>query len=138
MKIDVGRLGVPAGGLRTFWTNGLSVFCIFDKAWNRREEGRRGRTQATGRCGRRRSDDKIPEYRILLNGPCVFCIFDDAVTCSGASVPENVQKPPRLCTKVGSLTEIDGRFRNDRVGIFRRSWPLGRGPNQRRNRLKSI
>ena len=43
---------------------------------------------------------RYQKIRFLLNGPCVFCIFEDAVTCSGASVPENVQKPPRLCTKV--------------------------------------
>ena len=52
---------------------------------------------------------RYQKMRFLLNGPCVFCIFEDAVTCSGASVPENVQKPPRLCTKVGGLAPIDGR-----------------------------
>ena len=52
---------------------------------------------------------RYQDRRFLSNGPCVFCIFDDAVTCSGASVPENVQKPPRLCTKVGGLTEIGPR-----------------------------
>ena len=41
------------------------------------------------------------KIRVLLNGPCVVFMFEDAVTCSGASVPENVQKPPRLRTKVG-------------------------------------
>ena len=71
-----------------------------------------------------------------LNGPCIFCIFEDAVTCSGASVPENVQKPPRLCTKVGGLTPIGPRFRGDSVSIFRRAWPLG--GDCRGDRLKSI
>ena len=52
---------------------------------------------------------RYQKMRFVLNGPCVFCMFDDAVTCSGASVPENVQKPPRLCTKVGGLTPIDPR-----------------------------
>ena len=75
VTIDVGRLGVPAGGLRTFWTNGPSVFYIFDKAWNRREEGRRGRTEATGRCGRRRSDDKIPEDAIFVDWSLRFLHF---------------------------------------------------------------
>ena len=50
------------------------------------------------------------KIRFLLNGPCVFFIFEDAVTCSGASVPENVQKPPRLCTKVGGLPPIGPRL----------------------------
>ena len=36
-----------------------------------------------------------------LNCPCIFCIFEDAVTCSGASVPENVQTPQRRRTNVG-------------------------------------
>ena len=61
--MDVGRLDAPAGGLKTF----------------------------------------------LSNGHCVLAVFEDAMTCSGASVPENVQKPPRLCTKVGGLTPIDLR-----------------------------
>ena len=43
---------------------------------------------------------RYQKIRFLLNGRCVFFIFEDAVTCSGASVPENVQKPPRLSTKV--------------------------------------
>ena len=74
-KLHVGRLGVPAGGLRTFWTNGPSVFYVFDKAWNRREEGRRGRAEATGRCGRRRSDDKIPEDAIFVEWSLRFLHF---------------------------------------------------------------
>ena len=69
---------------------------------------------------------RYQKMRFLLNGPCVFFIFEAAVTCSGASVPENVQKPPRLCTKVGGPTPIDPRFRNDQVSIFRRPCPLGR------------
>ena len=40
------------------------------------------------------------KMRFLLNGLCVFVVFKDAVTRSGASGPENVPKPPRLCTKV--------------------------------------
>ena len=40
------------------------------------------------------------KMRFLSNGPCVFVVFKDAVTRSGASGPENVPKPPRLCTKV--------------------------------------
>ena len=68
---------------------------------------------------------RYQKIRFLLNGPCVFFIFEDAVTCSGASVPEHVQKPQRLCTKVGGPTPIGPRFRNDQVSIFRRPWPLG-------------
>ena len=52
---------------------------------------------------------RYQKIRLLLNGLCVFFIFEDAVTCSGASVPENVQKPQRLCTKFGGLTEIEPR-----------------------------
>ena len=52
---------------------------------------------------------RYQKMQFVLNGPCVFNISEDAVTCSGASVPENVQKPPHLCTKVGCVTEIDGR-----------------------------
>ena len=73
----------------------------------------------------------------MLNAPHAFNVFEDAVTCSGASVPENVQKPPRVCTKVGGLTPIGPRFRGGQGGIFRRPWPLGSGPHQRRTRLKS-
>ena len=51
---------------------------------------------------------RYQKMRFLSNGPCVLAVFEDAVTCSGASVPENVQKPQRLCTKVGGLTPIDG------------------------------
>ena len=39
--------------------------------------------------------------------------FEDAVTCSGASVPETVQTPPRLCTAVGADTdrpEVEGHI----------------------------
>ena len=31
-----------------------------------------------------------------------FAVFKDAVTRSGASGPENVPTPPRLCTKVAA------------------------------------
>ena len=77
---------------------------------------------------------KIPEDAIFVEWS--LRMFEDAVTCSGASVPENVQKPPRLCTKVGGLTPIDPVFRNDQVGIFRKTWPLG--GDYRGDRLKSI
>ena len=52
---------------------------------------------------------RYPKMRFLSNGPSGLAIFEDAVTCSGAPVPENVQKPPCLCTKVGGLTPIDPR-----------------------------
>ena len=73
--------------------------------------------------------------RFLSNGHGGLAIFEDAVTCSGASVPENVQKPQRLCTKVGGLPPIDPRWGNDRRSIFGRPWPLG--GDYRGDRLKS-
>ena len=49
VKLHVGPLSVPAGGLRPFLTNGLSVFHTFEEAWKREEEPRRGMTwQAQG------------------------------------------------------------------------------------------
>ena len=64
-----------------------------------------------------------------LNGPCIFCIFEDAVTCSGASVPENVQKPPRLRTKVGFQKGRDHHRLDDEGGMIggRRPPAEGRG-----------
>ena len=75
VKMHVGRLGVPAGGLRTFLSNGLTVFCIFEKAGNRTEEGRRGRKEATGRCGIRRCDGKIPADAIFVEWSLRFHDF---------------------------------------------------------------
>ena len=40
-KMHVGRLGVPAGGLRTCWTNGPSVFCIFEKGMEPQRRGQK-------------------------------------------------------------------------------------------------
>ena len=72
---------------------------------------------------------RYQKMRFLLNGPCVFCIFDDAVTCSGASVPENVQKPPRLCTKVGGQKGHDHHWLGLEGGMIggRRPPAEGRG-----------
>ena len=44
---------------------------------------------------------RYQKMRLLSTGPCGLAVFEKAVTCSGASVPEHVQKPQRLCTKVG-------------------------------------
>ena len=64
--MHVGRLGVPAGGLRSFWPNGPSVFCMFEKAWKQDEEARRGRTETTARCGRRRDAAEIPQDAMFV------------------------------------------------------------------------
>ena len=49
VKLHVGPLSVPAGGLRPFWTNGPGVFHTFEEAWKREEEPRRAKTwQAQG------------------------------------------------------------------------------------------
>ena len=49
VKLHVGPLSVPAGGLRTVWTTGPSVFLIFEDAWKSKEEPRRAMTwQAQG------------------------------------------------------------------------------------------
>ena len=70
---------------------------------------------------------RYQKIQFLLNGPCVFFIFEDAVTCSGASVPENVQKPPRLRTKVGGLGPIGPRWGNDK-GTINEASSGGPGP----------
>ena len=72
---------------------------------------------------------RYQKMRFLLNGPCVFFIFEDAVTCSGASVPENVQKPPRLRTKVGGQKGHDHHWVGDGGGMIggRRPPAEGRG-----------
>ena len=75
MKIDVGRLGVPAGGLRTCLSNGPSVFCVFAKTVKGEEEGRRGSKEATGRCGRISCDGKIPEDAIFVEWSLRFLHF---------------------------------------------------------------
>ena len=72
---------------------------------------------------------RYQKIRFLLNGPCVFFIFEAAVTCSGASVPENVQKPPRLCTKVGGQKGHDHHWVGRKGGMIggRRPPAEGRG-----------
>ena len=78
--MDVGRLGAAAGGLRSFWPNGPSVFCIFEKAWKQEEEARRGRKEASARSGRRspplQEECKLPE---LSNGPRGLLVFEGSV-----------------------------------------------------------
>ena len=44
---------------------------------------------------------RYQKIRFLSNGPCVFVVFKDAVTRSGASGPENVPKPQCLYPKDG-------------------------------------
>ena len=44
---------------------------------------------------------RYQKMRVLSNCPFGLAVCEDAVTCSGASVPEHVQKPLRQCTKVG-------------------------------------
>ena len=75
VKIDVGRLGVPAGGLRTFLSNGPSVFCVFAKTVKGEEEGRRGSKEATGRCGRISCDGKLAEDAIFVEWSLRFLHF---------------------------------------------------------------
>ena len=60
------------------------------------------------------------KMRCLSNGPCVFVVFKDAVTRSGASGPENVPKPPRLCIKVAV------QDRSEEL-TTRRARPVGEG-----------
>ena len=60
------------------------------------------------------------KMRFLSNGPCVFVVFKDAVTRSGASGPENVPKPQRLCTKVAV------QDRSEEL-TTRRARPVGEG-----------
>ena len=57
------------------------------------------------------------KMRFLSTGPCDLAVFENVVTRSGAFVPENVQKPQRLCTKVGGLTPIGPRWGNGRRTI---------------------
>ena len=105
VKLHVGPLSVPAGGLRPFWTNGPSVFCIFEKARRRPDEARRGATRQVEGAG---ASDNL--------GMCIFYWFLRGKMASGDALRgHNVRFPPRLCTKVavqgfsgpGSTTRAD-------------------------------
>ena len=64
------------------------------------------------------------KMRCLSNGHCVFVVFKDAVTRSGASGPEHVPKPQRLCTKVAV------QDRSEEL-TTRRARPVGEGLGER-------
>ena len=76
----------------------VSVFLEMHEMENKRpEEASKRHMQGVEEEVALRSCHKM---RFLSNGPCVFVVLKDAVTRSGASGPENVPKPPRLCTRV--------------------------------------
>ena len=82
--MHVGRLRVPAGGPRTFLSNGHCFFCILDtKAWKREGEARSGIKETTAMRGSRRSD--AAEMQFPSNGLGLFSICEGAVTRSGGN-----------------------------------------------------
>ena len=100
---------MPAGGLRTCWAADPSVSACLIRHGTAEKRAEEAEQRPQEGVEEEAAMARYQKMRFLLNCPCVFSIFEDVVTCSGASVPENVQKPRRLCTHVGGLTPIDGR-----------------------------
>ena len=122
VKLHVGPLSVPAGGLRTFWTNGPSVFLIFEDAWKSKEEPRRAMTwQAQGA----EASSKLPR--------CIFSEwslhFHHFEARKGASWSLRCRNHCNVCQKLATseTRKTQGPFANSGSwGLLGASWgPLG-------------
>ena len=115
VKLHVGPLSVPAGGLRPFLTNGLSVFHTFEEAWKREEEPRRGMTwQAQGA----EASSKLPRCNFSI-WSLHFHHFEARKDASGSRRCRNHNK---VCQKLATpkTMKTQGPFANSG------SWgPLG-------------